>query len=47
MELRYPEKRAVNKKRGEVGGERVLEVVLPEMGENDLPCGRVFLGDQG
>ena len=36
--LRYPQKRGVNIKKGEV-----LEVVLPRKGPNDLPCGRKSL----
>ena len=36
--LRYPQKRGVNIKKGEV-----LEVVLPRKGANDLPCGRKSL----
>ena len=35
MELRYPQKRGVNRKRG-----GVLEVDLPGRGANGLPSGR-------
>ena len=45
LELRYPQKRGFNRKRG---GGGVLEVVLPGREANDLPWGRKdFSGGPG